>query len=50
MIYKPSNPLSVLFFLFSLLLTGLFWLVEWGISQYHIIRFRLRSDKSRPLL
>ena len=31
MIYKPSNPLSVVFFLFSLILTGLFWIADWGI-------------------
>ncbi len=45
MIYKPSNPLSVIFFLLSLLITGLFWMGEWLRYQYHIIRFRLRSGK-----
>ncbi|HMI68248.1 MAG TPA: hypothetical protein VK517_19540 [Cyclobacteriaceae bacterium] len=46
MIYRPSNPLSVAFFLFSLILTGLFWIAEWGIAQYHLIRLRMRSGQS----
>jgi hypothetical protein len=33
MIYRPSNPLSIVLFLVSLLIEGIFWVVNWLVTQ-----------------
>ncbi len=47
MIFKPSNPLSVVVFIFSLLRDGIFWISDWIITRYHMVLFRLKQDKAR---
>ena len=47
MVFKPSNPLSIVVFLFSLASDGLFWISDWITTRYHMVLFRQKDSTSR---
>jgi hypothetical protein len=42
-IYKPSNLFSVILFLSTFLVTGIFWIIDWVMAQCLIFLFAFKS-------
>lgn len=46
MVIKPSNPLSVVVFLFSVARDGFFWFFDWVGTRYQMMLFRVKEVKA----
>ena len=49
MVFKASNPLYLIFFLFFLSMEGFLWIFDWITTRYRMVLYQRRDSKLKKL-